>query len=245
MQIQFDDIGGGECLLWQVGEEEFVDDACTRDAHRTLLLAGWMGGHHHAARHALRPHWHFWAVVEAAHDLTFRTLLELIGGQVQTRLDERMIEHGVLFAAGHKGEASQIGEHGPGAILSIEPQQGAFLRELVRREVARDGREALTQFLPVATVASVAKRAEPVVAVGLTDDGARPDHLSALAPGVARGTDADPSDARVEAGLRSGARHVGGPPHACHQCQRPSTRCPLDPPAPRFASRWSRWRAGD
>ena len=47
---------------------------------------------------------------------------------------------------------------------------------------------ALTQFLPVAPVASVAKRAEPVETVGLTDDGARPHDLPALAPRVARGT---------------------------------------------------------
>ncbi len=54
-------------------------------------------------------------------------------------MNKWMIEHGVVFAAGHKGEASQVGEHSPRAILSIEPEQGAFLRELVRREVARDG----------------------------------------------------------------------------------------------------------
>ena len=61
---------------------------------------------------------------------------------MQTRLNERMIEHGVVFAAGHKGETSHVGEHGPGAILSIEPQQGALLGELVCREIATDGREA-------------------------------------------------------------------------------------------------------
>ena len=48
-------------------------------------------------------------------------LLELIGGQVQTRLKQRMIEHTVFFATGHKGEANEIGEHGPAAILSIKP----------------------------------------------------------------------------------------------------------------------------
>jgi len=46
---------------------------------------------------------------------------------VQTRLDKRMIEHRVLFAARHIGEAGQVGEHGPGAILSVEPEQGARL----------------------------------------------------------------------------------------------------------------------
>ena len=40
VQVQLDDIGGGERLLRQIGEEEFVDDARTRDANRALLLAG-------------------------------------------------------------------------------------------------------------------------------------------------------------------------------------------------------------
>jgi len=51
---------------------------------------------------------------------------------VQARLDDRMIQHGVLFAARNAGETSQVGEHGPRAILSVEPEQGALLRELVR-----------------------------------------------------------------------------------------------------------------
>jgi hypothetical protein len=100
-----------------------------------------------------------------------------------------MIQHCILFAACHKGEASQIRQHSPSAILSIEPEQGVFPQELVRCEVARDGRETLTQFLPVAPVAPVAKRAEPLEAVGLADDRAGPHHLPTLAPPVARGTD--------------------------------------------------------
>lgn len=62
------------------------------------------------------------------------------------------------------GEASQIGEHGPGAIVSVEPEQGALRRTLVRREVARDGSFALTQFLPMSRQATLcahkAKRRE-------------------------------------------------------------------------------------
>ncbi len=125
-----------------------------------FFSAFWMGGHHHATGHALRPDRHSRAVVEAAHDLTFRALLALVWGEVQTRLNEWMIEHRVLFAAGHKGETRQIGEDGPGAILSIEPQQDTLLWNLVRCEVAPDRREALAQFLPVASVAAVAKTAE-------------------------------------------------------------------------------------
>jgi hypothetical protein len=143
MQIQLDNIRGGECLPRQVGEEEFVDDAFPRDTNRALLFARGMSCHDHAAQPPLGPYRHLRTVVEAPHDLTFRSLLELIRGQMQTHLDERMIKHGVLFAAGHKGEASQIGEHSPGAILTVEPQQGAFLRKLVRREVATNGCESL------------------------------------------------------------------------------------------------------
>jgi hypothetical protein len=107
---------------------------------------------------------------------------------VQTRLDERVIEYRVLFAAGDKGEAGQIGEDGPRAILPVEPEQDTRLWDLVRREVARDRRECLAQFRSVASVASVAKTAEPLVAMGLRDNCARSDYLPALAPGVASST---------------------------------------------------------
>ncbi len=127
MQVQFDDIASSEPLLWQVSQEELVDDARTRDAHRALLFACGMRGHHRAAAHALRTHRDLWAVVEAANHLAFGTVLELIRRQVETRLDERMIKHAVLFATGHKREASHIGEHRPIPILPIEPQQRAFL----------------------------------------------------------------------------------------------------------------------
>jgi hypothetical protein len=93
-------------------------------------------------------------------------LLELIRRQVQTRLNEWMVEHRVLFATSHKREVCQIGEYGPGAILPIEPEQGADLWQLVRREVPTDGCQALAQFRSVATVASVAKRAEPTFSYG-------------------------------------------------------------------------------
>ena len=45
---------------------------------------------------------------------------------MQTRLDERVIEHRVLFAASHEGEAREITEYGPCAILPIEPEQATF-----------------------------------------------------------------------------------------------------------------------
>ena len=82
MQIHLDHIGGGESLLRQIREEEFIDDTLPRDANRALPLAGWMGGHHHATWYALGPYRHCRAVVETADYLAFRALLELIWGQV-------------------------------------------------------------------------------------------------------------------------------------------------------------------
>ena len=100
-----------------------------------------------------------------------------------------MIKHAVLFAAGHEGEARQIGENRSRAILAVQPQQGALFRQLVRREVASNGRKRLSQFHTVAPIASVAKRAEPLVRMSLTDDGTSAHDLPALAPCVARGAD--------------------------------------------------------
>jgi len=73
-------------------------------------------------------------------------LLELIRGQVQTRLDKRVVEHAVLFASGHKGEPGQISKHCSRAILSVEPEQGACLWKLVCCEIARDRSKTLAQF---------------------------------------------------------------------------------------------------
>jgi len=37
MQVQFDDITGGEPLLGRIGKEEFIDDARMREANSALL----------------------------------------------------------------------------------------------------------------------------------------------------------------------------------------------------------------
>src|SRR5260370_19353338 len=142
----------------------------------------------HTAREAFRANQHCWAVIEASHALAFRTLLGLIGRDGQAGWPERMMEHGIVFAAGDKGEVGHICEHRPSAILPIEPQQSMPFRELVRCEIARDRRERLAQFRAVASIAAVAKTAEPVVAMSLSNHRARPDDLPALATGVARGT---------------------------------------------------------
>lgn len=78
MQIQLNDVRSGERSLRQVGEEEFVDDACPRDANRTLLGASRVSCHDHPAQHTPGPQRHLWTVVEATYQLAFRTLLELI-----------------------------------------------------------------------------------------------------------------------------------------------------------------------
>ena len=106
MQVELDDVKSGERSLWKGGEEEFVDDACTRDADGALLVGSLMGCHDHTAEHTLGSHRNLWAVVEAAHHQAFWALLELIWREVQTRLDQWMIESGVLFTAGQKREPS-------------------------------------------------------------------------------------------------------------------------------------------
>ena len=77
-----------------------------------------------------------------------------------------MIEHAVFFAARHKREGGHIGKHGSRAILPIEPQQRAFLRKVVGRQVPTNGREPLAQFLSIAPVAPIPETAEPLVAMG-------------------------------------------------------------------------------
>src|SRR6266487_115695 len=100
MQIQLNDVRGGERSMREIGEEEFVDNPCTRDANGTLLFACRMRCHDHAAEHALGSHRDLRTIVEAAHDLAFWALLELIGGKVQTCLDQRMIKGSVFLATG-------------------------------------------------------------------------------------------------------------------------------------------------
>jgi hypothetical protein len=70
MQVQLDHIAGREGVLRQGREEEFVDDARTCDAYRTLLLPGGMRGHDHATGLALGSHRDLWTIIEAARHLT-------------------------------------------------------------------------------------------------------------------------------------------------------------------------------
>ena|SRR5579884_151450 len=189
MQIQFDHIASGEALLRQRGEKQFMDDTPTRDTNRALLEALWMSRHPHAVAYPLWPHRHLWTVIETAGDPALRALLDVIGGKMQTRLDERVIKDRVLSASCYKGEASQVGEDSSSAILSIKPEQSTLFRELVHCKIAVDGGESLAQFLSVEPVASVAKGAEPLEIVSLADDRAGTHDLSALAPPIAWSAD--------------------------------------------------------
>ena len=123
------------------------------------------------------------------HGLAFRTQLDLIGRQMQTCLNQRVIQHAVFFASGDKGEASQVYKHGSQAIVAVEAEQGTGRVELVRSEVARDGREALAQFHAILPIPAVANTAEPVITVGLAHCGASMHRLPAFATSVARSTD--------------------------------------------------------
>jgi hypothetical protein len=189
MQVQLDHIAGREGVLWQVREEQFLDNARACDPNGTLLLPCGMRGHDHAAGHPLRSHWHLGAIVEAALHLTFGPLLKLVGRQVQPRLNQRMIEQVIVFATGHKREPSHIGEHGPIAILPIEAQQHARSFELIRRQIPADGHKSLAQFFLISPIPAVAETAEPLITVRLSNRCPCPYHFPALASPVPRCTD--------------------------------------------------------
>src|SRR5258706_6789456 len=155
-----------------------------------------------------------------------------------------MIEHRVVFAARNIGETCQISEYGSRPILAKDMQESALRWELIRLEIATNGCQRLSQFLPVATVAPIAKRAEPVVTLSLADDGACPHYLPALAPKARQEHRPHPTGERLGVSRRSGVRRVGGRPRACHQCQTPPSSFLLDPPGPRFASHSMHWRGG-
>ena len=189
MQVQFDHIAGRESLLWEVGEEEFVHHARTRDTNAAPRFRGWMSRHNHAAWYTERSYWDVRTVVEPALHLAFRVLLELIGREVQTRLNEWVIEHGVVFATGHEREASEIGEHGSSSILAVEPQQRVRKVELIGSEIPTNGGERLLQFLSISPIAPIPETAEPLITMRLRNRCACPNNLPTLASGVARSTD--------------------------------------------------------
>ena len=185
MQVQCHNVGGGERLLRQAGEEEFIDHAGTRDTNRALLFAGWMGRDHHATLDAIRPHRHIRAVVERAHHSTLRVGQMLIGGQFQASLDLGSLQDLIVTATHHKRQPSQIGKDGSCAVLPIEAKKGTRIGMLVRFEVALDRCHCPTQLCPVFTIPRISISAEPLMGMGLQDRSASSHDFPALAPGVA------------------------------------------------------------
>src|SRR5260221_5563322 len=82
MQVERDHIGRRESRLRHIGQEEFVDHSCTFDADTRLLLGGRMGRHHDPAALLCWPYSYVRAVVEGAHEVTFRAAELLIGRQM-------------------------------------------------------------------------------------------------------------------------------------------------------------------
>jgi hypothetical protein len=66
MQVEGYHIGGGERLLRELSEKEFVDDAIASVTDAALLRSLRVGSHHDAAAAALWPHSDIGAVVELA-----------------------------------------------------------------------------------------------------------------------------------------------------------------------------------
>src|SRR5258708_24646852 len=185
MQVEGDDIGSGESALGKIREEEFIDDTRAGDTDWALPRVRRMGCHHHAAALSRWPHRHIRTIVERAHQITFRAYELLIGWQVQAALDLRSLQHCVVFAARHIGEACQIGDDSPRAILPIQPQQDQLLWQAIRLAVEPYRGHCPAQFFPVESVARVGERAEPLRGMCLRDGRAGADNFPALAPGVA------------------------------------------------------------
>ena len=66
MQVERHHIGGGERVLREMREKEFIDDALAGVTNPALFLGSRMGRHHDTAAVALRPHRDIWTVVELA-----------------------------------------------------------------------------------------------------------------------------------------------------------------------------------
>jgi hypothetical protein len=114
---------------------------------------------------------------------------QLIGRQMQASLDLGVVQHRVGFAPCDKAVSGQTGQDRARSVLPIQPQQGAFLRNVVRLEVLLDGLDRPTQFLMKMSVAWITETAEPLVTVGLPHGSARADDFPTLAAGVAWSTD--------------------------------------------------------
>ncbi len=189
MQVERHHIRGGEGVLRQIGQQEFIDNSVTGEPDLALLLFpgwGWMSGHDDTNERSSLGQALVWAVVERVADSTFCTKEVLIGRQVQARLDVGAIEDAVVFAASDIREIVHIADDRPGAILAIEAQQCSLGGKVVGLEVRLDGRLCSAQFLAILSIARVAKAGHPLMGMHLQDRRARANDFPSLASGVAR-----------------------------------------------------------
>ena len=100
-------------------EKEFVDHALAGVTNAAPFLGSQVGSYHDATAAARLPYRDIRAVVERAHQGAFRATEGGIGGQVESRLHGRVIQHRVVFAPHHKKEAIQICNDGPGAVEAV------------------------------------------------------------------------------------------------------------------------------
>jgi len=119
MQVECYDIGGGESILREKSEKEFVDHALAGVTDAALFPESRVGSHHDATAAARLAHRDIEAVVERAHQGAFRATEVGIRGQVQPRPHDRVIQHRVVFAPHHKKEAIQICNDGPRAVEAV------------------------------------------------------------------------------------------------------------------------------
>ena len=196
MQVKRHPIGGGEGVLGQIGQEEFLHHAVADESDLALLLLlsrGRVGRHNDAHERSVLREALVWTVVERAADPTFRALEVLISRQVQASLDVDVIEEVVVFAAGHVGKIAQIGDDCSGPILTIKAYQRAFSGKAVGPDVLLDGSFRPAQFLTILSVARIGKAGDPLMGMHLQDRRARPHNFSPFASGVAGGTEGTPA----------------------------------------------------
>jgi hypothetical protein len=154
-------IGGGEGVLGQIGQEEFIDDSGTSESDLPFLfLLRWsrMGRHHDAHQRSTFAQALVWTVVERAADPTFGTSEVLIGGQVQARLDLGTIEELVVFAARDLRHVAHIRHDRPAAILTIQTHQRSLGGKVMGLDIRLDGALRPASLLAIPPVPRVSKR---------------------------------------------------------------------------------------
>src|SRR6266516_5938814 len=113
MQVECHHVGGGERLLREIGQEQFVDNSGAFDAHPALRFPGWMGCHDDITPLSLWSYSYVRTIVERAHQGTFRAAKLLIGGKMQTHMDMRGRKLDVPFAPRNARETSHRQQERP------------------------------------------------------------------------------------------------------------------------------------